>query len=129
MTELKPPPPPAPVELLILGAGWTSTFLIPLLRAQSVSYAATQRAPAPGSDNIPFAFDPEGTDALPFTALPAARTVLITFPIKLAGASARLVEFYGKTHPEARDVLFVQLGSTGIWDVCADPLLWVYMSG
>jgi hypothetical protein len=108
---------PPPVELLILGAGWTSTFLIPLLNSCKISYAATQRSPPPSSPNcIAFTFDPESDDATPFTALPKANTVLITFPIKVEGGSRRLVELYRQTH-QAERALFVQLGSTGIWDV------------
>ncbi|KAI0635535.1 hypothetical protein C8Q77DRAFT_1097958 [Trametes polyzona] len=108
------------VDLLILGAGWTSTFLIPLCAARGVSHAATSRTGRDGT--IAFAFDPYSTDPAPFRALPHARTVLITFPIKVAGASGRLVRLFRETHPEPEDVkraertAFIQLGSTGIWD-------------
>jgi hypothetical protein len=119
MTEITAPSPaPAPVELLILGAGWTATFLRPLLRARGIAHAATQRAPAPGADTLAFAFDPESDDAAPFAALPDARTVLVTFPIKVSGGSRRLVDGYMRTRKAGGSVLFVQLGSTGIWDVC-----------
>ncbi|KAI0819267.1 hypothetical protein BC628DRAFT_1333340 [Trametes gibbosa] len=102
------------VELLILGAGWTSTFLIPLCKARGISYAATSRAGRDGT--IAFEFDPHSTDPSPFAALPNAHTVLITFPIKLAGASTQLVRLFHETHPEGKLAAFVQLGSTGIWD-------------
>ena len=36
-------PIPKEVDVLILGAGWTSTFLIPLLEEEKLSYAATTR--------------------------------------------------------------------------------------
>ena len=66
------------VDLLILGAGWTSTFLIPLLTHKKIKYAATTRN---GRDNtIRFQFDPELSDPAPFNVLPEAETVLITFP-------------------------------------------------
>jgi hypothetical protein len=98
-------------ELLILGAGWTSNFLIPLLQEKSISYAATTRS---GHDNtIPFTFDPESDDPTPFKNLPTAKTVLITFPIKLSGATKKLVSFYNSTHTPTSQ--FIQLGSTGVW--------------
>ena len=110
--------PPATVDLLILGAGWTSKFLFPLCATRGVSYAATSRSGR--DDTIKFEFDPASDNAEPFKALPQAQTVLITFPIYLSGASARLVKLYQQTHAEGRakaKTAFVQLGSTGIWDV------------
>lgn len=107
------------IDLLILGAGWTSTFLIPLCVTQNISYAATRRTPTvPGE--IAFTFDPDSDDPEPYAALPPARTVLITFPIRVADASARLVRLYTSTHLVEDDGLktkFIQLGSTGVWDV------------
>lgn len=109
------------VDILILGAGWTSTFLIPLCAERGISQAATSRAGRDGT--IAFEFDPHSTSSAPFQALPHAHTVLITFPIKVPGASARLVQFFQETHPEGPKAAFVQLGSTGIWDVStANPL-------
>ncbi|KAI0366180.1 hypothetical protein BV20DRAFT_952899 [Pilatotrama ljubarskyi] len=102
------------VDLLILGAGWTSTFLIPLCKERGVSYAATSRSGRDGT--IAFEFDPHSTNPQPFQALPNAQTVLITFPIKVAGASERLVKLFQHTHGEGPKTAFVQLGSTGIWD-------------
>jgi hypothetical protein len=107
------------VDLLILGAGWTSTFLIPLCIAREVKHAATSRPSAPKPDTLPFEFDEsdEHPDPAQFAALPGARTVLITFPIKVKGASERLVRLYQQTH-EGESPAFVQLGSSGIWEVC-----------
>ena len=107
----------APVELLILGAGWTSTFLIPLCKSRGVSYAATTRNGH--DDTIVFEFDPASDDSAPFTVLPSARTVLITFPLYTPGASERLVRLYEQTHLDVSGSKpgFIQLGSTGIWDV------------
>lgn len=100
------------VQVLILGAGWTSTFLIPLLEAESIPYAATTRA---GSQTtIPFLFDPTSSDAAPYFGLPSASFVIITFPIKGLGGSHTLVSLYGQTHPAIR-TSFIQLGSTAIW--------------
>lgn len=101
------------IDILILGAGWTSTFLIPLLKESKISYAATTRA---GSETtLPFTFDPKSSDPAPFASLPSARTVLITFPILGAGGSSLLVSLYTSTHSGAPKPNFIQLGSTGIW--------------
>jgi len=101
------------VDILILGAGWTSTFLIPLCKEQQISYAATSRDGREGT--IPFVFDPESDDATQFSSLPDANTVLIVFPIRVSGGSERLVRHFQKTHA-GTEVGFVQLGSTGIWN-------------
>ncbi|KAI5859594.1 hypothetical protein GGS23DRAFT_314740 [Durotheca rogersii] len=99
------------VDLLILGAGWTSTFLIPLLEREGIAYAATTTDGRDGT--ISFKFDAESRDPEPFRALPSATTVLITFPLVGEGQSARLVSLYGSTHETASR--FVQLGATSIW--------------
>lgn len=100
------------VQVLILGAGWTSTFLIPLLEAELIPYAATTRA---GSEvTIPFLFDPASSDAAPYSGLPSASFIIITFPIKGLGGSHTLVSLYSQTHPTIR-TNFIQLGTTSIW--------------
>jgi hypothetical protein len=108
------------VDLLILGAGWLSNFLIPLCTERSITYAATTHS---GHDStINFSFDPDSNDVEPYRILPDAKTVLITFPIVKAGAATRLVKLYQSSgsvsDPEARGrARFIQLGTTGIWDV------------
>ncbi|KAH9910127.1 uncharacterized protein BXZ73DRAFT_59274 [Epithele typhae] len=103
------------VDLLILGAGWTSTFLAPLCASRGVSHAATTRTGRDGT--LPFDFDPASDAPAPFRALPAARAVLVAFPLRAPGAAARLVRLYRATHGDAGpETLFVALGSTGIWD-------------
>ncbi|KAI0410891.1 hypothetical protein F5X98DRAFT_74422 [Xylaria grammica] len=101
------------VSLLILGAGWTSTFLIPLLKREGIKHAATTTNGRNGT--IPFRFDPCSDDNSPFEALPAAKTVLVTFPLKGEGQAARLVSAYAATHPGAQEVRYIQLGVTSIW--------------
>lgn len=103
------------VDILILGAGWTSKFLIPLCESKGISYAATSRSGREGT--TPFIFDPEETkdDPAKYEQLPYAQTVIIVFPIIVKGATERLVRLYRKTH--ADEARFVQLGTTGIWDV------------
>ncbi|KAJ2917566.1 hypothetical protein MD484_g2852, partial [Candolleomyces efflorescens] len=91
------------VDILILGAGWTSTFLIPLCKDRNLTYAATTRDGRDGT--IPFEFNPDPPrDELDEErereryrrVLPDAKTVLITFPIKVRGASERLVRSLGR---------------------------------
>ena len=109
--------------LLILGAGWTSTFLIPQLRAAAIPYAATSRT---GRDlTIQFTFDPSSDDPTPFSALPPAHVVLITFPLTGLGPSKLLTTLYAATHPSSNPS-YIQLGSTGIftaphWNTCNSP--------
>jgi hypothetical protein len=100
------------VDLLILGAGWTSTFLIPQLEDAKISHAATTTT---GRDNtIPFKFDPDSGDAEPYKRLPAAHTVLVTFPLVGHSQSKTIVGLYRSVHGAKND--WVQLGSTGIFN-------------
>ncbi|CAL1717248.1 unnamed protein product [Somion occarium] len=110
------PNPPQTVDLLILGAGWTSTFLIPLCKSRNIPYAATSRPGSPKPDTILFEYDPTSDDPNPYNVLPHAKTVVITFPIKVKGGSGRLVKLYEQTHASETRTGFIQLGSTGIWD-------------
>ncbi|KAJ5047067.1 uncharacterized protein L3040_002911 [Drepanopeziza brunnea f. sp. 'multigermtubi'] len=119
-------PSPSQVEILILGAGWTSTFLIPLLAAQKISHAATTTTGRDGTYRFKFTFPPssspdrddddEGGNGAQYRALPTAKTVLITFPLRGAAQTAALVDAYVHSHSHV-SVNFVQLGSTGIWTV------------
>jgi hypothetical protein len=103
-------------DLLILGAGWTSTFLIPLCHEQGISFAATSRTGRDGT--LAFEFDPGAEDPSPYEILPEAKSVLITFPIKTRGASERLVKLYKSTHGGGKaEARFIQLGTTSIWGV------------
>ena len=102
----------ARVELLILGAGWTSAFLIPLLQSSGIPFAATSRNGREGT--IPFSFDPSSENVERYKSLPDATTVLITFPVtKNVGC---LVGGYNKTRSGTGGgigVNWIQLGSTG----------------
>lgn len=108
------------LDLLILGAGWTATFLIPLLVQRGIAFAATTTSgrPVAGHPTIPFRFDPQWRDQNAIAGLPRARTVLITFPLTGTGPSDTLISTYRATHASHRgnaEFRFVQLGSTGIW--------------
>lgn len=98
-------------EFLILGAGWTSTFLIPLLRDEKVDYAATSTTGRPGT--IKFIFEPDAVDSAAFKVLPEAATILITFPLRGAGQSNKMADFYHETHVSKPS--YILLGSTEIW--------------
>lgn len=91
---------PSQVDLLVLGAGWSSTFLLPLLSSENISYAASSTTGRDGT--VPFKFDPESDDIAPYERLPLAVTILITFPLKEAEQSHRLVECYNRAHNIAR---------------------------
>jgi len=111
-----------PVDLLILGAGWTSTFLIPLLQSQNITYAATSTSGRDGT--IPFTFDPDASsdndgDDAQYSSLPNAHTILITFPLRGDQAPRTLVEKYLAVHSseagKGMEPNWILLGSTGIW--------------
>lgn len=103
------------VDLLILGAGWTASFLVPYLEQHhpDVMFASTTRD---GRNNsIRWQFDPELDGPEQFNGLPRAKTVVVVFPIKGEGGSRRLVQGYEEAvGARAR---WIQLGSTGIFDV------------
>ncbi|KAI1811451.1 hypothetical protein GGS20DRAFT_107822 [Poronia punctata] len=101
------------VSLLILGAGWTSTFLIPLLEREAIEFAATTTDGRDGT--IPFKYDPGSEDTSQFEKLPSAKTILITFPLKGEGQAKQLVNLYSATHSDANKPHWIQLGVTSIW--------------
>ncbi|KAF2799306.1 hypothetical protein K505DRAFT_321202 [Melanomma pulvis-pyrius CBS 109.77] len=103
---------PHTVDILILGAGWTSTFLIPQLETESITHAATTTTGRDGT--IPFKFDPESSNEEPYKQLPSARTVLITFPLKGSGPSKHITTLYRSTHGEENH--WIQLGTSGIFN-------------
>lgn len=104
------------VDVLILGAGWTSTFLIPQLEDEKISHAETTTT---GRDNtIPFNFDPDSGSAEPYKSLPSAHTVLVTFPLKGPGQSKTLTGLYRSVHGAKNN--WVQLGSTEIFNKVPD---------
>ncbi|MCJ1243817.1 hypothetical protein MMC30_001014 [Trapelia coarctata] len=100
------------VDILVLGAGWTSTFLLPLLQRSSITYAATTTN---GRDStIPFNFDPSSSNPEQYARLPNARTILVTFPLKGPHQSTHLTSLYRQIH--GNDNRWIQLGSTGIFE-------------
>jgi len=119
--------PTQAVELLILGAGWTSTFLIPLLKSNKVSFAATSRDGREGT--IPFNFDPSSKNVEQYESLPDAMTVLITFPV--TENVKALLDGYHETRSgtigrDSSAVNWIQLGSTGSFVKVSRVLLFSY---
>lgn len=117
------------LDMLILGAGWTATFLIPLLRAHKLLFAATTSdgREVAGSPTLRWTFDPSAPPPdleASFSALPRARHVLVVFPLRGTGQSALLTQTYAATHG-GEHFCFVQLGSTGIWRAPAGPGPWL----
>lgn len=107
-------------DILILGAGWTSTFLIPLLKDEKLKYAATSTTGR--DDTIKWKFTPPSDDkeeastmADSYKSLPDAHVILITFPLTGKGQSKALVDGYVSAHGSIKRPNFIQLGSTGIW--------------
>lgn len=102
-----------PVDVLVLGAGWTSTFLLPLLGHENLTHAATSTSGRPGT--LPFRYDPDTTTADALAALPPATTILITFPLRGPAQSSHLTGLYAAAHPGAPAAQWVQLGTTGVF--------------
>jgi len=118
------------LSLLILGAGWSATFLILVLQERKLSFVATTRdgRQVAGVDTQAWSFDPNEPDEESkqrFAQLPRAKHILITFPLTGPGQSAKLVGSYEKAHGLRRgDVRYTQLGSTGIWQI-PQSSIWV----
>jgi len=118
MTQIKGHSP-SPVDVLILGAGWTASFLIPLLTNCSISYAATTRDGrlVSGASTIQFTISLTSD----WSILPKARTALLTFPTTEVGAVTTYVQAYEKVHGTGW-TRWIQLGSTGVYDAVADAM-------
>ena len=109
-TDTTSPPSPLPhappVRILILGLGWTSTFLCPLLETHKITYTGTTRD---GRDrSIPFTFDPQDPSLEPFKRLPRADLVIVTFPVRGQEAIEKLVDRYKRTHRFKHEELELQ---------------------
>ncbi|KAK0538059.1 hypothetical protein OC842_001406 [Tilletia horrida] len=110
------------VDVLLLGAtGWSATWIIPAFREHGLSYALTSRSGAPSKatqePTIPFALADDWTDDQvreATQALPAARAIVIVFPIKSKSVMRAFVDAYRDRFPE-QETRWIQLGSSGIW--------------
>jgi len=103
------------VDLLVLGLGWTGSFLLPHLAShhKDLTVAVTTRDGRDGT--LQWAWDPEQDGKDQYAALPRAKTVVVVFPLKGEGYSSRLVRGYEES--VGQRVRWIQLGSTGIFDV------------
>ena len=116
------------VDILILGAGWTATFLIPLLAHNDISFAATTRdgRKVAGHSTLKWSFNPDENEKTSeksqFSSLPPAKAVLVTFPLTSTAQTSLLVHGYTKSQ-NLKDTHFIQLGSTGIWQI-SQPSIW-----
>ncbi|KHJ34583.1 hypothetical protein EV44_g1930 [Erysiphe necator] len=125
--------PVASVDFLILGAGWTAGYLIPLLKSMEISYAATTTTGRDGTYKFKFEYDPNtnnqasNIDLKPYAQLPYAKTILITFPIAGELSSLWLINTYNDLHREmtSLETLWVQLGSTNIYNDVEAQELWI----
>lgn len=85
--------------------------MIPKLNQEDISHAETTTTGRDGT--IQFKFDADSDDLEPYKVLPAAKTILITFPLKGPGQSKNLTGRYRKVH--GGENFWIQLGSTGIF--------------
>jgi hypothetical protein len=88
-----------------------------------MSYAATSTTGRDNTYKFKFSYD-EATETLhnddlaQYKALPAAKTILITFPLKGHGQSPYLHKTYVQTHGGASGAInFIQLGTSGIFTI------------
>lgn len=124
---------PDSVDLLLLGSGWTSTFVLPQAAQAGLTVASTTREGR--GDTIKWTFDPDSDDVDDFRVLPDAKAILIVFPLYSEDSVRRLVAGYlnSRKSPQTgasaekqglhsqgiEDVhtRFILLGSTGIYNV------------
>lgn len=135
MPSSPPPTSSKEVDILILGAGWTSTFLLPLLVSRNISHVATSTSGREGTLPFKFTFDTESKtlDSQSLTqlkALPHAKTVVIVFPLVGEGQSRALVEVYEASHSQSpnstrKSTGFIQLGSSGIFSIIDKDSCWI----
>ncbi|KAI8818336.1 uncharacterized protein EV422DRAFT_180647 [Fimicolochytrium jonesii] len=100
-----------PVDMLILGMGWSGTYVATLLTSLDISFEATTTTGRDGT--LKFEYDPDSTDPTPFEQLPDAKTVLVTFPLRGKQSALNLADLYEQTHAStAVTQQYILLGST-----------------
>lgn len=103
---------PASVSILLLGSGWTSSFLIPPLEERQISFAQTRRSQTEDQRTIAFTVNEDTLDASACQHLPQARLVIVIFPLK-KGLAKRLIHAY-EQGTSCRPA-WLALGSTSAW--------------
>ncbi|KAJ2726996.1 hypothetical protein GGI07_000113 [Coemansia sp. Benny D115] len=102
-------------ELLILGEGFIGKYLAELLQKRQVSYAATT---TDGRNNtIKWKFPDSASDPVDCSGLPAAKSILITFPLQGSAPASRLIKAYlemlqSKQSQSLSNPQWIYLGST-----------------
>lgn len=113
------------VDVLILGAGWTSQFLVPLFESQYITYALSTpqgtinkfcTGKYDDSKIVAFYLRPDDPDESEYATLPTATTVIVTFPLKDKGPAKKLVETYNRVHAGSIHTQWILLGSSGVYE-------------
>lgn len=140
----------ATVDVLVLGAGWTAQFLLPLLQERGISFSATTRdgRDVAGFKTIPFNLSHDSkaqadeSESIAITGaqndinnqgnvlsesdwkrVPKAKTILITFPINEKGTVTKHISNYEAVYGADCGTQWLQLGSTSAWnDVCSTSM-------
>ncbi|EUC57820.1 beta-lactamase family containing protein [Rhizoctonia solani AG-3 Rhs1AP] len=93
------------VNILILGAGWLSHFLLPILHESNLSHASTSR-----TGSTPNTIRWNLGDGI--EVLPKADTIVVMFPVDNWEDLKSLIEGYQKSNG---DSLWMLIGSTRAW--------------
>jgi hypothetical protein len=113
-------------DILVLGKGFTGTYLFNLAQTRGLQVAATTTS---GRDaTIRFEFDPLNPSLEAFSRLPRAKTLVVTFPLSKAQGTAAMMDTYHKTHlidGEALKPQWILLGSTRPWSKPSPGKTWI----
>lgn len=105
------------MDILLLGSGWISQFVIPLLIEEKISCVYTRRSiPSVerADDFVEFSFEPQEQDVRQqMCNLPAASLVVIVFPLRSIKNLQLLVDSYEVC--TGCSPAWLALGSTGLW--------------
>lgn len=113
------------VDVLILGAGWTSQFLVPLFQSRDITYALSTPQGTinrycvgkyDDSKIVAFYLRPDDPDESEYAALPTASTVIVTFPMKDEESAKKLVETYNRVHAGSIHPQWILLGSSSVYE-------------
>lgn len=105
-----------PVSVLLLGSGWTSRFVLPLLKRKGISHACTKRAPSDSDGSHVFPLQVNAAleqSATGFQALPQADIVVFVFPLTSSEMIDGIIGAYEKA--KQCQPAWLALGSTGGW--------------
>lgn len=119
---------PPLVDVLLLGSGWTSTFLLPRLAAEKIAFSYTNRSGTKSAalpisqDAIEWTLPEPGQTkeqwASTLAVLPSARLIVVVMALKDEAVARELVLSYDSMMSARgydRRTKWCMLGSTGIW--------------